>query len=302
MLKIKNLMQSVQIKQVHSVKGILLAFVLFSFAILAKAQPAYYNNNSGTAYNAFPLNSTASNKVQWIFGPSLFKTAGATGTTSPTGAITKIYFRLGTTVNSSASYSNFTLSLSQNQGTATAFSSSTLVTGLTTVFSASSFALTGATATAWYGITLSTPFYYDPTQSLVFEMKVSGGSGNTIAQFTGTTNQRSYAGYSATTGTPATGLVDFGIDVKTSKNEVYNLGLTSLNNTCGSTADPVIIQIKNTGVIDMAANQNIPLRAVVSGASSATLNKLYNRALKVGNTDTIHMGNLNTRLLQVILI
>ena len=38
----------------------------------------------------------------------------------------------------------------------------------------------------------------------------------------------------------------------------------------------------------------MPLQTVISGAGSATFNKFYNRALKVGNTDTVHMGNLNT--------
>lgn len=294
MPQIKTLIQRAQLSIHLSVKYSLLVVVLFNFSSFVKAQ-AFYNGTSGTSYNSIPL-SSSTNKVQWIYGPSLFKSAGTTGTSAPKGTITKIYFRLGNTVSSSASYSNFTISLGQNQGTSTTWSSTTFATGLTSVFSKSSFTTTGATANSWYSIDLTTPFYYDPSQSLVFELKVSSGTGNLVAQTTTGGNQRNYGVSTGTTGTIATGLVDFGFDiVKASQNDLSTIGLTNgLSNTCGVSSDPIFVQIKNTGAIDIASGQNIPVRTVVSGAGSATFNKFFNKALKVGVTDTIHVGNLNT--------
>lgn len=296
MIKIKPFTQTKQFSIGLSVKCSLLALILFSFSSVVKAQPGFYNGSGGTSYNASPLNDGTNNKVQWIYGPNLFKSAGTTGTVAPKGTITKIYFRLGTTVNGSASYTNFTISLGQNQGTSTTWSSTTFASGLTNVYSKSSQTLSGATASSWYGITLNTPFYYDPAQSLVFELKVSAGTGNTIAQTIVGGNQRIYGGYAGTTGTLNTGLVDFGFDiVKASQNDLSAIGVTNgLSNTCGISSDPLFVQIKNTGIIDLASGQNIPVTTVVSGAGSATFNKFFNKSLKAGSTDTLHMGYLNT--------
>ena len=292
MIHIKKSKTRVQLSFRSTFRYSLFAILLLNFSYLAKAQPAFYNGSSGTSYNAFPLNS-GTNKVQWIYGPSLFNSAGATGTPASSGLISKIYFRLGSTVSSST-YTDFTILLGQNQGTTNSWSSTTFVTGLTTAFYASSFTMTGATATSWYAITLSTPFQYDPSKSLVFELKVSAGTGNQVAQSSPSGNQRNWGTYSGNTGSIGSGLVDFGFDIKASKNDITTLGITSLTNTCGASSDPVILQIKNTGVVDIATGQNIPVKTVVTGAGSATFNRTYNKALKIGVTDTIHMGNLNS--------
>ncbi len=297
MPQIKTLIQKVQLSIGLHGKHSLLLIILFNLSSLVNAQ-SFYNGSTGTSYSANPLSST-SNKVQWIYGPSLFKSAGTSGTAAPKGTITKVYFRLGNTVSSSASYSNFTISLGQNQGTSTTWGSTTFSTGLTTVYSKSSFTMSGATANSWYSIALNTPFYYDPSQSLVFELKVSSGTGNLVAQTTTGGNQRNYGASTATAGTVATGLVDFGFDIlAASQVDVSALGLTNgLNNTCGVNSDPIFVQIKNNGVVDIASGQNIPVTTVVSGAGNATFNKFFNKALQVGVTDTIHMGNLNTAAL-----
>lgn len=271
----------------------LFALILFNFCDLAKAQPVFFNGASGTTSNTIPLSST-SNKVQWIYGPTLFNTAGATGTPSPSGLITKIYFRLGTTVNSSANYTDFTISLGQNQGKNTTWSSTTYASGLTQVFYASSFTMTGATSSSWYGITLNTPFAYDPSLSLVFDLRVASGTGNHVSLTTAGGNQRNFGTFASSSGTIGAGLVDFGFDLKPSQNDLSVLGITGLSNTCGLTSDPVFVQIRNTGIVDIAAGQNIPVRTVVTGGGSATLSRPFNKALKVGVTDTIHIGNLNT--------
>jgi hypothetical protein len=191
-----------------------LLILLFNSSELFAQTPQFYNNNNApTGANAFPLSSTTSNQVQWLYGPNLFNSMGQTGTPAYNGLITTIYFRCPT-VSPAAIYSNFTLSLAQNMGTTTSFPSGTYITGLTQVKFQSSFSLTGIVANTWYAIPLTTPFLYDPTLSLVWEMKVSAGTGNTMAQVNNAgLNQRIWGLYGNATGTTGTALADFGFDL-----------------------------------------------------------------------------------------
>lgn len=290
----KNATTLIEFTAFHRMKARVFAALLISVAGFTYAQPAYFNGNSGTNYSAAPLSSTTQNKAQWIYGPGIFKSNGATGTAAPGGVIDKIYFRLGTTVSSSAAYADFTVSLGQKKGTATTWSNANFDTGITTVFYASSYTLSGATASSWYAITLNKPFPYDPSQSLVFELKVSKGTGNTVSQTTTGGTQRIYGLYTGTSGTSGTGLVDFGINVKSSANDLASIGIIGLNNNCGAKADPVSVQVKNIGTIDIAASENIPVNSVVTGVTTGSFSRFYNRALKVGATDTVHLGYLRT--------
>jgi hypothetical protein len=220
--------------------------------------PQFYNNFGGTSTNSFPLNTTTSNKVQWIYGPNSLNSMGPTGNPAFSGVITKVYFRINT-ANASSVYSNFTISLGQPLGTATTFSPTTgtfpFVTGLQECFFSTSFSLTGAQSGAWYGIDLQNPFLYDPNLALVFEMKVSGGTGNSVGQVINSgQNQRIWGGFANPSGTTGTGLVDFGVDL-TYLPVPNNAGVTALpsisNGFCADTI-PVTATIVNFGnnVID----------------------------------------------------
>jgi hypothetical protein len=201
----------------NAFRGLLLAASICIFmlpATFAQA-PQFFNDFGGTAYNAYPLNSTTNNRLQSIYAPGELNSSGPTGTPAGSGFITKIYFKTGTTISASAVYTNFTIGLSQNAGTTSAF-----VTGpyyaTTTVFYQPSFSLTGVAATSWYGITLQTPFFYDPSLSLVVEIQVSTGTGNQIANTSTTSpnNRRLYSLFSSSTGTANTGWLNFGMDVQ----------------------------------------------------------------------------------------
>ena len=123
-------------------------FFLISGAVSLWAQtPQYYNSDATASTNAFPFNSTTSNKVQSIYGPNLFNSSG-TGVGAPAyyGLITKIYYKISGTVSATATYSNFLIKLSQNQGTNTQWGAAGTMnfnTGMTTVYSASTFQMTG---------------------------------------------------------------------------------------------------------------------------------------------------------------
>jgi PKD repeat protein len=265
-------------------------FLLLTFFASGVFSQAFYNVNTSTGSNSFPLSSTTSNKVQWIYGPNLFNSAGTTGTAASAGLITKVYFR----VNNAATvtYTDYTISLAQNQGTSTTWGSTTFATGLTQCFYQSSFTMT-TSAASWYGVTLQTPFTYDPAKSLVFELKVSAGSGISVLQ-SGTTVQRIYGGYSASTGTSGALLVDFGFDLKTAQNDVGITALVSPSGVCGNTSDPVIARLSNFGTNALSSGLNIPVTAVLSGVSSGSFTKTFNRALAIGASDTIHLGNINS--------
>jgi hypothetical protein len=197
------------------IQSLFLILSLFLIGKVAFAQtPQFYNNNNAPGgANAFPLNTTTSNQVQWLYGPNLFNSNGQTGTPAYNGLITTIYFRCPT-VNANAVYTNFTISLAQNLGVQTSFTNGTYITGLTQCFYQASHSLTGVMANTWYAIPLQTPFLYDPNQSLVWEMKVSAGTGNTIAQVaTAGMNQRIWGLYGNATGTTGTALADFGFDL-----------------------------------------------------------------------------------------
>ncbi|MES2560120.1 MAG: T9SS type A sorting domain-containing protein [Bacteroidota bacterium] len=208
--------------------------------------PPYYNLNAGGADNAFPLNS-ATNMVQWVFAPGAFNTSGTTGTPATAGYITKIYFLIGATNSNTAVYSNFTLKMAQNVGTITAWPAIAFNPGMTTVFAAPSFVITGSAAGAWIMVPLATPFPYDPTLSLVFEMSVTAGTGNQTRQTTITGNSRVFGATGGAATGAATGQLNFGIDViNLAGNDGGVLNFSSPT-TAAVGANTMIARVKNFG-------------------------------------------------------
>ncbi len=254
--------------------------------------PTYYNNNTASTSNSFPLNSTT-NKLQWIYGPNLFKTGGTTGTASGGGTITKIYFRLGATANATSTYADYTVSLGQNVGTTTTWSTTAWTTGLTQCFYRSSFQMTGAATNSWYVITLQNPFPYDANLSLVFELTVSSGTGCTVAQ-AGSTTQRKWGTYTSTAPTSmGSGLVDFGFDLAKGSNDG---GISAI--TTPLCAPAMIATITNFGVnqIDSAkvawsvdgSLQNVQrYTSPLASGKTATINLSPNYNFTDGNTYTV---------------
>ncbi|MBA3899042.1 MAG: right-handed parallel beta-helix repeat-containing protein, partial [Bacteroidetes bacterium] len=190
-------------------------YLLLFLPLFANAQlgPQFYNlNNSGGA-NIFPLGGST-NKVQWVYGPTIFNDAGPTGTPAYQGLITKVYWRLSA-APSAFVYNDFTIALAQNIGTLNSWASGTYNTPMTQCFYQATYNLSGAGAgNNWVGVTLQTPFLYDPAQSLVFELQASNAGNNSVFQSsTSGLNQRIYGTYGSASGTAGTTLVDFGFDL-----------------------------------------------------------------------------------------
>ncbi len=255
-----------------------LAFnLVLLFGLNAWAQPDYFTRNNSTSYNSFPLNSTT-NKVQWIYDAGQFNSNGTTGTPAFAGLITHVFFRIGTTVNPNSTYTNFTIKLGQNVGTQSTWTSSTWATGLTTVFQQASYQLTGATALNWYMVQLQTPFVYDPSKSLVFEISTSGGTGNQVAQFTTNGNRRIWGPSANAAGTGfGSGQVDFGFDIVPLNIDVKAINFPS--DICQFETAQVEVTVENT---DIVARGGFLLEYKINGVSQSV--ETYSQQIPAGQT------------------
>ncbi|MBP7476874.1 MAG: right-handed parallel beta-helix repeat-containing protein, partial [Chitinophagales bacterium] len=168
--------------------------------------------------NTIPLGANANNKCQWIYKPGAFKDAGGT----PVGGgnnITKVYFRFAA-VNATSVYDNFTISLGQNGGVDSVYTagSTTFDTALTVCYYQVSQQFTGIALNAWYGFTLTTPFTYDPTKSLIIEIKRTNAVGaNSVGHISvapgNAGSRRRWGANAATVGSIGTGHLHAAIDV-----------------------------------------------------------------------------------------
>ncbi len=253
--------------------------ILFSFMAkdgFGQTTPTYYNANNSTGSNTFPLGG-ATNRVQWVYGPNLFNSAGTTGTPSGSGTITRIYFRLGSAASGTVTNTDYTVSLGQNYGTATTFTSTAWITGMTTCFYQASYQMTGAAVNSWYGITLQTPFTYDPSKSLIFELKVSSAvGGNYMAQ--SSIGSRIWGTYSSTAGTSfGAAIVDFGMDLSKGSNDA---GISAI--TLPLCAPPLTVTYTNSGINQI---DSVKLNWSVNG--SLQQQNRYNTALASGKSANI---------------
>ena len=188
----------------------LLTLALAAFCpIKAVAQPTYYFPGSNINYtggsNSFPLNTTSSNKCQFLYKSTDFNAL-------PSGPfmITTVYFKPSTTKTNQA-IANLTVKLGNT--TLTTLTSGSWVSGLTTVYNPSSVTIS-TTASQWKAITLSTPFLYTGG-NLIFEMSQTNSSSPGISlnhYAVSGRNGRLYGNVNNSTGTASTSTALFGFD------------------------------------------------------------------------------------------
>ncbi|MCD6063032.1 MAG: gliding motility-associated C-terminal protein [Flavipsychrobacter sp.] len=215
-----------------------LTILLLCLSGLLHAQTPQYFLMGGTSANSFPFNSTTSNKVQWIY------TAGSF-TSAPSGVITKLYFRPGTTATNKT-FTNLTIKMGY---TTQANTTTTFITGLTTVFFASPHFVPSVVNGTWLEFTLTTPFFYDNTQNLVVEASQTAytPSGFTVLQNNSGGNKRTWGLVTSAIGSAGTGLADFGFQLLAYQNNA------SVSTIPEPTTDlcignyPVKAQVKNMG-------------------------------------------------------
>ncbi|MFI5218846.1 MAG: hypothetical protein ACHQNT_05100, partial [Bacteroidia bacterium] len=158
-------------------KSILLLAVTVLLAAMqsVNAQPAYFNN-AGAALggNSIPLggNVPAGQCMQSLVAPTEWSVG-----TFP-GNITVLYLRSSTSIvaPTTATYTNFTIKLGQTAAT-TLTAGVWITAGMTQVYMNPSLTITWPVNTGpnpWVQITLSTPFFFNPAQSLIVEFGHAG--------------------------------------------------------------------------------------------------------------------------------
>jgi hypothetical protein len=230
--------------------------MLFLGTYVSNAQPPQfaYTGPGATASNAIPLGTGTSwdeYRSQWIYLP------GDLGTGMYPGLITKIYFRIGSaTTTASHVFNNFEVNMGQSSVTNL---NTSYQTGLTNVYPAGTFTVTGPLALdQWIPITLATPFFYDPSNTLIVEIKhgikTSGGfslrSGGASLNPAYASSHTQRYGKIATSplGTSRTYTYQFGIDIIPA-NRPDNAGLGNLVsplNFCSGAQD-IKVELKNNG-------------------------------------------------------
>lgn len=191
-------------KQKNLLKTASLLLLLLSILPDIIAQPMYSYTAASPIANTIPFNSgTTQNFRQWIYYPTDFPGAPTSGT------ITAIFIQASTTA--SPNFTNLTVKLGQTS--ANDFTSTTYLTGLTTVYNGS---YSGSTVSGnWVMITLTTPYFYNFTQNLVVEVSQTGYSpGFSVNQTnTGTVNRSLFGAATSTSGSFQARLGHFGFNV-----------------------------------------------------------------------------------------
>ncbi len=171
------------------------------------AQTPMFFKGGGSSTNTIPMNTSGSH-AQHIYEPSDFNAP-------PTpGLISKIYLK-NAVAGGTGTYTNFSVAFLQNN--LTAFPNTTFLTGFTTALSTASITINGnAAAGGWYEIPLTTPFLYDPGQSLIVEIKYTsktGGMSTVTTTAPGNKRLSITSAPGAATGNLSTLWGDFGMDL-----------------------------------------------------------------------------------------
>jgi hypothetical protein len=138
--------------------------------------PQYYNYNTGGSSNSFPFNQAAGKATNYLFLPGAFNQPSPV----PSGnQITKVYFR-----TSSAGTRTFTnMQILMAQSTITDLTSGSFYAGpYDTVYFAASVTTT-STVGGWMDFTLSHPYAYDPTKSLIIFVGQCGYTGTGTSMY-----------------------------------------------------------------------------------------------------------------------
>jgi hypothetical protein len=228
---------------------LLLCFMITMSNLHSQTAPQYFNAAMANFANSRPLNSLIDNRVQWLYAPGAFNLGGTTGNPAPMAVIDAIAFRLGSNPSGASVYQDFTIKLSQNVGTITSWSDPLFVSGMDTVFYMPTYSLVNPVGGQWHKIPLQQGFFYNPTQSLVVEICVSGGTGNTLLQpaFTTAVQVQRYGNYSSPSGTTATAVIDFGFDMSPGITDAGLQGFVNLQDTMCAGTLPVEVTLKNYG-------------------------------------------------------
>ncbi len=145
---------------------------VLAFSVNSPADPMYYNyENVGANTNVIPFGDYGGRAVNWLFLPGDFTEP----TPLPAGnQITDVYFFIVT--GGSRTYTDLTIKMAQDDIT-TLTSGQFYPGSWDTVYYNPSISLS-ATSDSWLGITLDSPYLYDPTRSLILSVEQNGSTGS----------------------------------------------------------------------------------------------------------------------------
>lgn len=285
----------------------LLVLVVAVTCSLNAQSPQIIFKNGGTTSYSLPFGSNASQKFQCFYPALSFPAAQ--------GSITRLYFRSSAAITGSVTYTNFIIKLGQTTSTNyPGAGNADFFTGLTTVYSAASYTLVGATTDyQWFYIDLQIPFAYVQTSSnaLVLEMQYSAKTGTGTQNIFGTATSPgtlSSTNVSATSGTINTNRINLGFDFQCSGTPLsgtYTINdLSPLSSTnfqsfsgfvaalrCNGISAPVVA---NVTTINTQLYEHVQMSAI-TGASSVntiTING-NNKTLTSLNGTVIYTLSLN---------
>jgi hypothetical protein len=138
------------------ISGIVLCMLLCTGILSAQTTPQFSTPQNLSGSNSFPLNSST-NKIQLQYEAGEFQG-------SYSGMITRVYLQRSST-GSQATFTNLTISLGQSATWPS--STTTYFTPMTQVYYAATTIIPAGSINDWVGITLNTPFMYNPTQHLI---------------------------------------------------------------------------------------------------------------------------------------
>lgn len=215
--------------------------VLFFCGAPTFAQLPQYIKLGGTSSNVFPLSSTSSNRVQWIYTSTDFTPNLPNG-----GLITKVYYHSNSNVGTTT-FTNLTVKLGHTTLNNTV--AGPWMTPMTTVYTAPATTFTGVTIGSWLEIELQTPFYYNGTDNLIIEISQTGYTGGiAVLQSSAGGNKRMWGGVTSATASAGTGLANMGLDMQLQPT-YNNAGVSELTapfGFCPST-QTVKVMVKNYG-------------------------------------------------------
>src|SRR5690606_38799735 len=193
--------------------------------------PTHESMFTPTSNNVYPLGSTSSNRVQWLYLPTEIMPP-------PTpGLITKIYLRVGSNY-SATTYTNLTVKLGTTLQTAT---TATFVPGMQICYFAASTSFPAHSQGDWLEITLQTPFLWNATESLIVGVSQEGYTASRgMWQYGSNGNRRTWGSAipQNPTGSAGTGQVHLGLDMMPatpcSGQVVAGTASASVTDACGN--------------------------------------------------------------------
>lgn len=220
---------------------LMLCLVLFSVGAMAQTPQFFYTPPGTTVANNIPTGN-ATNKRQCVYYPSDF------GSTSP-GYITKLYIKISAAAT--ATYTDLTIKLGTAPSSYLTFTSATQAWLATDTVFYSPSVLLSTNSGNWYEITLPTPYYYNNTSNLIFEVSQNGYTTSYSGFYASSlVTARSIYGSrtSATASTLNDRLWQIGFDLAPNKaaNNASVSELVSPVNFCAGTKN-VSVKLKNKG-------------------------------------------------------